>query len=83
MNIYYVGAKDIASYLVTTPDGHILIDSGTREMESVIRENVGATRTRLVTRCGAPRTGATRYRFSPVSLDGAGTDPDVGVGLPG
>ena len=31
-NIYYVGAKNIASYLVTTPQGHILIDTGTTEI---------------------------------------------------
>lgn len=31
-NIYYVGAENIASYLVVTPQGHILIDSGTAEM---------------------------------------------------
>ena len=39
-NIYYVGARNIASYLITTPDGHIMIDTGTREMHSVIRANV-------------------------------------------
>ena len=27
-NIYYVGASDITSYLITTPKGHLLIDSG-------------------------------------------------------
>ena len=26
-NLYYVGSKDLASYLVTTPQGHILISS--------------------------------------------------------
>lgn len=39
-NIYYVGARNIASYLITTPRGHILIDSGTREMAPVIRDNI-------------------------------------------
>src|SRR5881409_859263 len=39
-NIYYVGARNIASYLITTPQGHILIDTGTREMHDVIRTNV-------------------------------------------
>lgn len=39
-NIYYVGAKSIASYLITTPEGHILIDTGTNEMHPVIRSNV-------------------------------------------
>ncbi len=27
-NIYYVGASDVTSYLITTPKGHFLIDSG-------------------------------------------------------
>ena len=31
-NIYYVGAVNIASYLIATPAGHILIDTGTTEM---------------------------------------------------
>jgi metallo-beta-lactamase class B len=39
-NIYYVGARNIASYLITTPNGHILLDTGTREMESVIPANI-------------------------------------------
>jgi len=39
-NIYYVGARNIASYLLTTPEGHIMIDTGTKEMHSVITANV-------------------------------------------
>ena len=39
-NIYYVGARNIASYLITTPEGHIMIDTGTKEMHDVIRANV-------------------------------------------
>jgi len=39
-NIYYVGAANIASYLIATPKGHILIDTGTAEMESVVRNNI-------------------------------------------
>jgi metallo-beta-lactamase class B len=35
-NIYYVGALNIASYLIATPQGHILIDSGTNEMHDAI-----------------------------------------------
>ena len=30
-NVYYVGSKDLASYLITTPEGHILINSGFEE----------------------------------------------------
>jgi metallo-beta-lactamase class B len=39
-NIYYVGAKNIASYLITTPQGHILVDTGTTEMTPVITASV-------------------------------------------
>src|SRR3989441_4984276 len=39
-NIYYVGARNIASYLITTPEGDIMIDTGTNEMHQVIRTNV-------------------------------------------
>jgi len=31
-NLYYVGATNIASYLISTSDGLILLDTGTREM---------------------------------------------------
>jgi len=39
-NVHYVGAKNIASYLITTEAGHILLDSGVREMEQAILENI-------------------------------------------
>ncbi len=39
-NIHYVGAANIASYLITSPQGHILLDTGTVEMHDVIRNNV-------------------------------------------
>ena len=39
-NIHYVGAANIASYLITTPDGHVLIDTGMKEMHQVIRDSV-------------------------------------------
>jgi metallo-beta-lactamase class B len=35
-DIYYVGARNIASYLIATPQGHILIDSGMTEMHDGI-----------------------------------------------
>src|SRR5436190_12740941 len=41
-NIYYVGARNIASYLIVTPQGDILIDTGTTTMHDVIRKNVQA-----------------------------------------
>src|SRR6266566_930159 len=39
-NIYYVGARNIASYLITTPAGDIMIDTGTKEMHPVILANM-------------------------------------------
>lgn len=39
-NIYYVGASDVTSYLITTPKGHILIDSGYSETVPQIKANV-------------------------------------------
>jgi len=40
-NIYYVGASDIASYLITSSQGHILIDGGFVETAPMIRDNIG------------------------------------------
>jgi metallo-beta-lactamase class B len=39
-NVYYVGSKDLASYLITTPEGHILINSGFEETVPLIRASV-------------------------------------------
>ncbi len=39
-NIYYVGALNIASYLIATPQGHILIDTGTTEMHDAIARSI-------------------------------------------
>lgn len=39
-NVYYVGASDVTSYLIATPKGHILIDSGFIETVPLIRTNV-------------------------------------------
>jgi metallo-beta-lactamase class B len=39
-NIYYVGAQNIASYLIATPQGHILLDTGTIQMHDAIVSSV-------------------------------------------
>src|SRR5918992_2019585 len=36
-NVYYVGASDITSFLIATPEGHILLDSGFEETVPIIR----------------------------------------------
>jgi enterochelin esterase family protein len=39
-NLYYVGSKDLASYLITTPRGHILINSDLETSVPLIRASV-------------------------------------------
>ncbi|HZW32997.1 MAG TPA: subclass B3 metallo-beta-lactamase [Isosphaeraceae bacterium] len=39
-NVYYVGASDVSSFLITTPEGHILIDSGFAATVPLIRDGV-------------------------------------------
>lgn len=38
--LYYVGSKDLASYLVVTPEGNILINSSLEESPALIRKSV-------------------------------------------
>jgi metallo-beta-lactamase class B len=39
-NVYYVGASDIAAFLITTPAGHILINSGYEDTPPIIRDGI-------------------------------------------
>lgn len=39
-NIYYVGAIGVSSYLITTPEGHILLDTGFAETVPIIQHSV-------------------------------------------
>jgi metallo-beta-lactamase class B len=39
-NIYYVGAEGVASYLITTPKGHILLDGALPETAPQIEKNI-------------------------------------------
>ena len=39
-NLYYVGATEVSSYLITTPEGHIILDSGFAETVPQIKKNV-------------------------------------------
>ncbi len=46
-NIYYVGASDVTSYLIVTPQGNILLDSGFAETVPQIRQNIAQLGFRL------------------------------------
>lgn len=46
-NVHYVGAAGVSSYLITTPEGHILIDSGFAETVPLIEANVAKLGFRL------------------------------------
>src|SRR5438132_2237809 len=39
-NLYYVGATEVASFLITTPKGHILLDGGFVETAPQIERNI-------------------------------------------
>src|SRR5579862_9583753 len=39
-NVYYVGSRGLASYLITTPAGHILINSNLKTSVPLIRESI-------------------------------------------
>src|SRR5690242_15362095 len=39
-NIYYVGSNDIALFLITTPEGHLLIDTGFEASVPRLRDNI-------------------------------------------
>ncbi len=40
-NIYYVGSKGQANYLITTPKGNILINSGVEKSPPMIKDSIG------------------------------------------
>jgi len=46
-NIYWVGTWDLSSYLITTPEGHILINSGLRETVPQIVQGIESLGFRL------------------------------------
>jgi metallo-beta-lactamase class B len=39
-NIYFVGTRGVSSFLLTTPDGHILLDTGLEQAVSQVRANI-------------------------------------------
>ena len=41
-NIYYVGTNNLACYLITTPAGHILLDTALEESAPIVRANIEA-----------------------------------------
>lgn len=64
-NLYYVGTYDLASYLITTPEGNILINTGLAASYSQIKDNIEAlgfklsdTKILLITQAHYDHTGA-------------------------
>ncbi|MBH97452.1 MAG: subclass B3 metallo-beta-lactamase [Rhodospirillaceae bacterium] len=39
-NLYHVGTYDLASYLITTSEGHVLVNTGAYDSAELIRENI-------------------------------------------
>nr|AIA12592.1 L1_beta_lactamase [uncultured bacterium] len=41
-NIYYVGTEDLSSFLVTSSEGHVLIDTGVEQNAAAVLDNIRA-----------------------------------------
>ena len=39
-NLYYVGTEDLACFLITTPEGHILINTGLKDSTPILRAGI-------------------------------------------
>lgn len=39
-NLYYVGASDVATYLITGPQGHVLIDAGYPGATDIVKQSI-------------------------------------------
>jgi len=64
-DIYYVGTNEIAQFLITTPAGHILLDTGFEASVPQLRENVEALASAIATSNSsspATRTSITSKR---------------------
>lgn len=46
-NLYYVGTEDLACFLIATPEGHILINTGLADSTPLIRKSIQSTGHRL------------------------------------
>jgi metallo-beta-lactamase class B len=46
-NLYYVGASGVSAFLITTPDGHILLDTGFRETVPLVEISIAELGFRL------------------------------------
>ena len=46
-NIYYVGVTGVASYLIATPKGHVLLDGGLPETAPIIEKNIASLNFRI------------------------------------
>ena len=89
-NIHQVGSQNISSYLITTPEGHILVDTGMPQMHGLVRANIemlgqqGVVGGRLimlrdhgVVRIG-PRVGVRDHRVMRATLVMLGQERLVG-----
>ena len=64
-NLYYVGTYDLASYLLVTPKGNILINTGLGDSYQIIKDNIASlgfafkdTKILLITQAHHDHTGA-------------------------
>jgi metallo-beta-lactamase class B len=85
-NLYYVGGKDLASYLVVTPAGNILINSNFTGATGLIRQNIGAlgfkyadTKLLLISHAHADHAGGSAQIIKETHAQYLVMDDDVAV----
>lgn len=85
-NLYYVGTYDLACYLVVTPEGNILINTGTASSDTQIRANIEAlgfrfsdTRILLTTQAHYDHTGAMAAIREKTGAQVMADEKDAGV----
>lgn len=85
-NLYYVGTYDLACYLITTPKGNILINTGLASSERIIKANIEAlgfkpadTKILLITQAHFDHTGAMAAIKKTTGAELMINAPDAGV----
>ena len=79
-NLYYVGSADLASYLITDPQGHILINSSLEESVSLIRDSIEKLGFKMTIHIGTLMAAFERIRDAMTELKTTGQISGAGTG---
>ena len=77
-NFYYVGANDIAAFLITGPGGHVVLDGGYPSTAPMIMASIASASSRALTMDG--RTHSTRAVSSGLRFGANATSFETSAG---